>query len=77
MIKKESGEDEYFDSTDEPQESNQITHNNPFIDQEQDYKTTIRNDEISETSNGDSEKEEFRKFLYARAVHVLNVYRIN
>ena len=42
-----------------------------------DCSTTINNDETSETSNGDSEKEKFRKFLYARAVHVLNVYRIN
>ena len=41
-----------------------------------DYNTTIKNDETSETSNRDSEKEKFRKFLYARAVHVPNVYRI-
>ena len=41
------------------------------------YETTIKNDETSETYNGDSEKEKFRKFLYARGVHVLNVYRIN
>ena len=52
-------------------------HNNPFIDQEMDYETTIKNDETSETSNGDTEKEKFRKFIYARAVHVLNVYRIH
>ena len=32
---------------------------------------------MSETSNGDTEKEQFRKFLYARGVHVLNAYRIN
>ena len=31
-------------------------HNNPFIDQEMDYETTMKNDEASETSNGDSEK---------------------
>ena len=34
LIKKESGEEEYFDSTDEPQETNPIMPNNPFIDQE-------------------------------------------
>ena len=45
-------------------------HNNPFIDQRMDYNTTTKNDETSETSNGDSEKEKFRKFLYARAVCV-------
>ena len=33
LIKKESGE-EFFGSTDEPQESNLIMPNNPFIDQE-------------------------------------------
>ena len=42
-----------------------------------DYNTTIENNETSESSNGDSEKGKFRKFLYVRAVHVLNVYRIN
>ena len=50
LTKKESGEDEYFDSTDEPQESNLITQNNRFIDQEMDYEATIKNDETSETS---------------------------
>ena len=34
LIKKESGEHEYFGSTDEPQESNLITPNNTFFDQE-------------------------------------------
>ena len=42
-----------------------------------DNNTTIDNEETIETSNGESEKGKFRKFLYARAVHVLNVYRIN
>ena len=51
--------------------------NNPFIDQEMNCETTSKNDETSETSKGVIEKEKFRKFLYARAVHVLNVYRIN
>ena len=51
-------------------------HHNPFNEQEMDNNTTIENDDTSETSNGDSEKEKFRKFLYARVVHVLNVYRI-
>ena len=50
---------------------------NPFIDQKMDYETTIKNDETSETSNGDSEKERIRKGICSRAVHVLNVYRIN
>ena len=63
LIKKDYGEDEYFDSTDEPKETNLIMHNNPFIDQEMDYETTIKNDETSETPNGDSEKEKFRKFF--------------
>ena len=79
-LKKESGEDEVFGSTDknnELQESNLTMHNNPLIDQEMDHNTTITTDEISETSNGDSEKEKFKKLIYARAVHVLNVYRIN
>ena len=39
--------------------------------------TTNKNDETGETSKGGIEKEKFRKFLYARAVHVLNVYRDN
>ena len=77
LIKKESGEEEYFDSTDEPQESDLIIPNNPFIDQEMNCETTNKNDETSETSRGDIEKEKLRKNLYARAVHVLNVYRIN
>ena len=76
LVKKESGEDEYFGSTDEPQESNLILPNNPFIDQEMDCGTTYKNDETSETSKGDTEKEKLRKF-YARALHVLNVYRTN
>ena len=42
-----------------------------------DCETTNINDETSETSKGDTEKEKFRKFLYSRAVHVLNVYKIN
>ena len=74
LIKKESGEEQYFGSTDEP---NQIMPNNPFIDQEMNCETTNKNDETSETLKGDAEKQKFRKFLYARAVHVLNVYRIN
>ena len=40
LITKESGEDEYFGSTDEPQESNLILPNNPFIDQEMNCETT-------------------------------------
>ena len=39
LIEKESGEDEYFNSTDETQHSNLITQSNPFIDQEMDYET--------------------------------------
>ena len=80
LIKKESGEDENFGPTDknsELQESNLTTHHTPFIDQEMGYNTTMGNDETSETSNGGSEKEKFRKFLYARAIPVLNVYGIN
>ena len=50
---------------------------NPFIDQEMNCETTNKYDETSATSNGDIEKEKFRKFLHTRAVHVLNVYRIN
>ena len=42
-----------------------------------DCETTNKNDESRETSKGYTEKEKFRKFLYARAVHVLNMYRIN
>ena len=56
LIKKESGEDEYFGSTDEPPQSNLITPNNPFLDQEMDCETTNKNDETSETSKGDTEK---------------------
>ena len=52
-----------------------MMHHNPFIDQEMDNNATTENDDTSETSNGNSEKEIFRKFLYAIAVHVLNVYR--
>ena len=51
--------------------------NNPLTDQEMNYETTMKNDETSETSNGESEKEKFRKVLNARVVHVINVYRIN
>ena len=51
--------------------------NNPFIDQEMDCEITNKKDETSETSRGDAEEEKFRKVLYARAVHILNVYRIN
>ena len=32
ILIKESGDDEYFDSTDESQESNLNMQNNPFID---------------------------------------------
>ena len=39
--------------------------------------TSNKNDETSETSKGDIEDEKFRKILYARVVHVLNLYRIN
>ena len=56
LIKKESAEEEYFGSTDAPQESNLITPNNPFIDQEMNYETNNKNDETSETSKGDIEK---------------------
>ena len=59
------------------QESNLIIPNNPFIDQEMNCETTNKNDETSETSKGDIEGRKFRKFLYATAVHVLNVHRIN
>ena len=80
LIKKDSGEDEIFgptDKTSELQESSLTTHHNPFINQEIDYKTTIKSDETSETYNGDSEEEEkFMKFLNARELHVLKVYRI-
>ena len=51
--------------------------NTPFIDKEMDYETNNKGEDISETSNGDVEKEKFREFLYVRAVHVVNVYRIN
>ena len=37
----------------------------------------LKNDETSRTSKGDIEKEKFRKFFYARAVNVINVFRIN
>ena len=77
LFKKESGEEEYFGSTDEPQESNLIIPNNPYIDQEMNYETTNKNDEKTETSKADIDKEKFRKFSYGREVHVLNVYRIN
>ena len=45
LINKESGEDDFFGSTDknnELQESNLTIPNNPFIDQEMDYETTIK-----------------------------------
>ena len=45
LIKKKSGEEEYFGSTDEPQESNLIMPNNPFVDQEMNCETTNKNDE--------------------------------
>ena len=51
--------------------------NNRFIDQEMDYETANKGEDTSETSRGDIEKEKFRKILYARVIHVLNVYRIN
>ena len=79
LIKKESGEEEYFGSTDEPQEpnvDNVDSSRNLFIDQDMVCETSNKYDEASETSRGDIEKEKFRKFLYDRAVHVLNVYRI-
>ena len=47
---KESGEEEYFGSTDEPQESNLIMPNNPFIDQDMNCEMTNKNNETSETS---------------------------
>ena len=61
LIKKESGEEEYFGSTDEPQVTNLIMPNNPFIDLEMNY-DTINNDETSETSEGDIEKKNSEKF---------------
>ena len=75
LIKKESGEEEYFGTTDEPTESNLIMPNNSFIDQEMDCEAKIQNDETCETSKGDIKNK--NKKYYARAVHVLNVYRIN
>ena len=45
LINKESGEDDFFGSTDknnELQESNLTIPNSPFIDQEMDYETTIK-----------------------------------
>ena len=65
LIKKESGEDEYFGSSDmnnEQQESNLNTQNNPFIDQEMDYETTIKNDETSETSKETPKKKSSKTF---------------
>ena len=50
---------------------------NLFIDQDMVCETSNKYDEASETSKGDIEKEKFRKFVYARTEHVLNVYRIN
>ena len=41
------------------------------------FDTTNKKDETGEPSKGDIEKEKFRNFLYARAVQVSNVYRIN
>ena len=35
--------------------------NNPFIDQEMDCEMTNKNDETSETSKGDTDKENFQK----------------
>ena len=37
----------------EQPESRLTMQNNPFIDQEMDYETTMKKDETSETSNGD------------------------
>ena len=65
IIKKRSWEDEIFGLTDknsELQESNLTMHHNPFIVQKMDYNTTIESDETSETSNGDSEKKNSKKF---------------
>ena len=79
LIKKESGEDEFFGPTDknsELQESNLTMHYNPFIDQEMDYNTTTKNDETSETSNGDSEKNSGNSYMLEHYMF-LNVYRIN
>ena len=36
--------------------------NHPFIDQEMDCESSNKNDETSETSKGDTEKEKFRIF---------------
>ena len=47
----------------EQPESNLTMKNNPLIDQEMNYETTMKNDETSEKSNGDSQKGKFRKFL--------------
>ena len=77
LIQKESGEEEYLGSTGEPQEPNADSSRNVFIDQDMVCETCNKHDEVTETSKGDIKKEKFRKFLYARAVHVLNVYRIN
>ena len=63
LIKKESGEEELFcpnDKNSDLQDTHLTTHYNPLIDQEMDCNTTAKNDETSETSNGDSEKENFR-----------------
>ena len=38
--------------------------------------SAIINGEDSQTSKEDSEAEHFHEFLYARAVHALNLYKI-
>ena len=49
--------------------------NNPFIDQEMNNETTKMMKPVKHQK--EILKRKIQKFLYARAVHVLNVYRIN
>ena len=56
LIKKESGEEEYFGSTDKPQDPNVDLSRNLFIDQDMVCETSDKYDEASETSKGDIEK---------------------
>ena len=62
LIKKESGEEEYFGSSGEPQEQNVDSSRNLLIDQDMVCETSNKHDEASETSKGDIEKEKFGKF---------------
>ena len=56
----------------EQSESNLTMQNNPFIDQEMNFETTMKNDETSETSIGTQEKKNSEKFYMPEQYMMMN-----